>query len=236
MVKKISYFASAFLISISFISTSYAMDDRNNDSTKHPTLPCLNFINDLSDKALSRTLGSLEGREKKAAASVCKKWRVILYNNDFLYYPLGHQNPVCHHLKIIGAQQQGALGEGIKIAVIDAGWFDCKGDTREAITQATKDRLSPLQPMDDDDDHSNLVASIIHGIVPKAQLEVFTPSHPYTDADPAGTEWCATAIHQAIGAKVDFINMSIGWGKMGMIFLTLSETPYIKYVMRKLGC
>lgn len=190
------------------------MDDNSNHSIKHSTSPRLNFINGLSDKALSRTLGFLEGREKKAAASVCKKWNVILHNNDFLYYPLGYQEPVCHYLKIIGAEEahQKEMGEGVKIAIIDCGWFDCNGDTKDAITQSTKDRLSHLKQTYENKNHANFVASIIHSIAPKAQLEVFTPaSEDYGGTDQAWEEWCSKTIHQVILLKVDFINMSIGW-------------------------
>src|SRR5207244_14181 len=99
-------------------------------------------------------------------------------------------------------------GVGVKIAVIESGGFDCEGDTQSVITQATKDRYSQ-QDLRGSKGHLNFVASIIagtNGIASQSELEVI----PYEGNSGAPGKAIAIAIEQAIEAKVDFINMSIG--------------------------
>ncbi len=143
---------------------------------------------------------------------------------EIAYKTENHEGFICNHHKIINtkaAHQNGIYGKGIKIGIIDCGWFNCQGDTKKQLTKSTIERLANLQLNENENEkegdlwgHSNLVASIIagkHGIAPQAELEVF--SAPYDSEGQNFVDWTVDAIKQAITAKVDFINMSIGWGK-----------------------
>lgn len=133
-----------------------------------------------------------------------------------------------NYRKIIGADvPYDKCGEGVKIAVIENRYFDPEGDTKSALTQKTKDRLSQNNPeRNQADGHINCVASIIagtNGIVPQSQLEII-----HYERDPNNNESLVTAIRQAIDAKVDFINMSIGFGSIGCDFPQELHQPLLE--------
>lgn len=132
---------------------------------------------------------------------------------------------VTDHRKIIGADiPQDKQGDGVKIAIIESNWFDCEGDTKSSITQTTKDRLSQKNPETEiANGHINFVASIIagkNGIAPQAQLEVIRYE--------GFSKEIGTAIRQAIEAKVDFINMSVGFGAIGSDFPQELRQPLLE--------
>lgn len=222
MFKKFSYLATmAVLTSILMCSAGYGMLKEDGPQT---ITPLKQPFNCLKDETKAKILCCLSKHERKLASSVCKDWSSTIANIPFLYIPMGQTRFITNHHEIIGADiahEKNIYGEGVKIAIIDGNWFDCLSDTKDALTQTTKDRLSHHLPSENEPGHSNLVSSIIagkRGIAPKSQLEVFSQSDSsiHTKEDPDWDQkwenWCSTAINAAISTKVDFINLSIGWG------------------------
>lgn len=221
-------FINFFLLILIENRVGNASDSSDETVRKQSVQPIIISFNQLPRKVASIILNSLDVTDKRNALQVSKVWHSTVSDLKYLYYTLEYDTPICNYLEIIGAKiahRKEIFGKGVKIAIIDSGWFDCNGDTNSVITQSTRARMHQIPSNQNDDcHHSNWVASIIagkHGIAPQAQLEIFSEPSKKCKTDQDWNEWekwCTNAIHQAITAKVDFINMSIGWREVGCNF------------------
>lgn len=131
------------------------------------------------------------------------------------------------HLKIISYEPTSITGRGVKIAVIDAGYFDVSGDSKNSLTSSTIERFrNQHEPSKEEQEgklfgHLNTIASIIagnNGIAKDVELELFSvPQEIENGDDEVFNRWVAQFIREAIACKVDFISISLGFEKEGTV-------------------
>lgn len=104
-----------------------------------------------------------------------------------------------------------ARGEGVRVAVIDTG----VADHPELRVEPVADLVSPgtPDPFLDCDGHGTIVAGVVQGVAPDAQILSIRQSsahHRQVDGGPAGTlASLADAVHRALDAGARVVNISV---------------------------
>ena len=145
-------------------------------------------------------------------------------NVDTNFY--GKSYPQINMLNLVKLHQMGFMGEGITIAVLDAGYknankfsvFKFAFDSGHVV--GTKDFIERNQNVFDDDDHGDGVWSCMaaykpHELVgtsPKADFWLLRSEYAQTESPIEETHWLAAA-EFADSVGVDIINSSVGYNQ-----------------------